>query len=287
MTFDLSSYTKQVSFVEIYEQIRPRYPELAGQTALVTGSGRGIGLFIAMRLVREGMRVVLSDRRADELESALTGFQSVNMPVTAVACDLSLPGEPERLAAAALEALGSMDVLVNNAADLRRREWHEVDGDLFDYQMAVNVKAPFLLSKLAAQAMIRTGAGGSIIHISSVGGQRSHWRGMPYDLTKSAVDSLARTMALDLAKHRVRVNAIAPGATLRAFPGTPAAQSAASLERYREVAARIPMGRFAHALEIAAAAAFLASPESSYITGTTITVDGGLTAQLHPPGQDV
>jgi NAD(P)-dependent dehydrogenase (short-subunit alcohol dehydrogenase family) len=110
---------------------------------------------------------------------------------------------------------------------------------------------------------------------------------MPYDLTKSAIDSLARTMALDLAKHRVRVNAIAPGATQRAFPGAAVTPDPAVLEHRRQVAARVPMGRFGHALEIAAAAAFLASSESSYITGTTLYVDGGLTAQLHPPGQDV
>lgn len=276
----------QPEFTETYRQIIPRYPELSGRAALVTGAGRGIGLYIAMRLAREGMRVMICDRRQPDLESALEGFARAGAQVQAAAADFSLPGEPERLAAQALERLGRVDVLVNNAADLRRKEWHEVSAELFDYQMAVNVRAPFLLSKIIAQSMIDAGAGGSIIHISSVGGLRAHWRGLPYDLTKSAVDSLARTMALDLARYGVRVNAVAPGATARPVPGAPPPQEPA-LERYRQVAGRIPMGRFAHALEIAAAAAFLASPESSYITGTTLYVDGGLTAQLHPPGQDV
>lgn len=286
MNFDPAQYAQQPSFAETYRQITPRYPELSGRAAVVTGSGRGIGLYIAMRLAREGMRVLICDRQESDLAAALSGFDTVGAPVKAIAADLSLPGEAERLAGAAIEALGRIDVLVNNAADLRRKEWHEVDAELFDYQMSVNVRAPFLLSKLAAQAMIEAGEGGSIIHISSVGGLRSHWRGMPYDLTKSAVDSLARTMALDLARYRVRVNAIAPGATLRAAPGADPPQGA-DLERYKQVAGRVPMGRFGHALEIAAAVAFLASPESSYITGTTLYVDGGLTAQLHPPGQDV
>jgi 3-oxoacyl-[acyl-carrier protein] reductase len=224
--------------------------------------------------------VVLTDRQPEDFAPALAGLRGLGARVEGVAAELAEPGAPDRLVDAALAAFGGIDVLVNNAADLRRKEWFEVDETILDYQMAVNVKAPFLLSKRAAQAMIDAGNGGSIIHISSVGGLRSHWRGLPYDFTKSAIDGIARTMALDLARRGIRVNGVAPGATTRAF--TPAED-----ERMRAVSGRIPMGRFGHALEIAAAVAFLASPEASYITGTVLYVDGGLTAQLHPPGQDV
>lgn len=267
-------------FSEVYAEIRPRYHELSGQAALVTGAGRGIGRAIAMRLAREGMRVALADRDTLELQTTLADFQAAGAAVAPLPVDLAEPGAPERLISGTLEAFGRLDVLVNNAADLRRKDLREVDEAFYDYQLAVNLRAPFFLTKLAAQAMIDAGHGGSIIYISSVGGLRAHWRGLPYDLTKSALDSLARVTALEVARDGIRVNAVGPGATQREF--TPA-----ETERTRAVAGRIPLGRMARALEVAAVVAFLASPDASYITGQTIYVDGGLSAQLHPPGQDV
>ena len=243
-----------------------------------------------MRLAREGMRVMLSDLDTPELRETLADFHAQGADVSAIPVDLSEPGAPEQLIRGMLEAFGRLDVLVNNAADLRRKDLREVDEAFYEYQMAVNVRAPFFLTKLAAQAMIARAKGaadsgsdrsaGSILYISSVGGLRAHWRGQPYDLTKSALDSLARVAALEYAREGIRVNAVGPGATRRELdpPET---------DRSREVTARIPIGRMAHALEVASVVAFLASPDASYITGQTIYVDGGLSAQLHPPGQDV
>lgn len=268
-----------MDFAEYYATITPRYPELAGRAALVTGSGRGIGLWIAARLASEGMRVMITDRAAEDLQTAQANFAALGVTVQAAPCDLSLPGAPERLLQTTLDAFGQIDVLVNNAADLRRRYMHEVDEAFYDYQMAVNLKAPFFLSKLAAQAMLARKSGGCIVHISSVGGLRAHWRGLPYDLSKSAIDSLARAQAIELAEHNIRVNAVAPGATR--YTSQPEGDG------YAAIAARIPIRRFALALEIANVVAFLASPDASYITGQTLVVDGGLSAQLSPPGQDV
>lgn len=269
-----------VEFSETYQSIHPRYPELAGQVAIITGASRGIGLGIAMRLAREGMRIFLTDQHEADVQAALQQFRRVEADAAGLACDLALPESPPALVSAALAVYGQIDVLVNNAADLRRRDLLEVDQALYDYQLAVNLKAPFFLAQQTAQAMIQGGRGGAIIFISSVGGLRAHWRGLPYDVTKSGLDSLARASALELAGHGIRVNAVAPGATASRPRDLHEA-------RWRDVAGRVPANRFASVLEIASAVAFLVSPEASYITGQTLYVDGGLTAQLHPPGQDV
>jgi 3-oxoacyl-[acyl-carrier protein] reductase len=270
------------SFTDLYFAMSPRYPELSGKVALVTGSGRGIGRGIAARLGREGMRVILHDRFAAELEGTAGQFRAAGAEVAAIAADLSQPGEAENLAASALQAYGQIDLLINNAADLRRTEFLKIDEALLDYQLALNLKAPFLLSLRIAEAMKNQGQGGCIIHISSVGGLRAHWSGLPYDATKSALDSMTRAMAIDLASAGIRVNSIAPGLTIsertpQRINGHPA----------EAMINRIPARRPASVHDIAGAAAFLASPDAAYITGQVLYVDGGLTAQLSPRGQDV
>jgi NAD(P)-dependent dehydrogenase (short-subunit alcohol dehydrogenase family) len=125
------------------------------------------------------------------------------------------------------------------------------------------------------------GHGGNIIHISSVGGLRAHWRGLPYDVTKGALDAMTRAMALELAAYDIRVNCVAPGATLTEH------HPEINHPRMQEVAARIPLKRFGEGLEIGAAIAFLASDDAAYITGQVVYVDGGITAQLSPPGQPI
>ena len=121
--------------------------------------------------------------------------------------------------------------------------------------------------------------GGSIVNISSVGATRAHHRGVPYDVTKGAINTMTTAMAVDLGRHRIRVNAVAPGVT-RTYRTEPHIGSA----RYLATESRIPMRRFGTVDDIAAAVAFLASDDSSYITGQVIHVDGGITAQLSPPG---
>jgi 3-oxoacyl-[acyl-carrier protein] reductase len=125
----------------------------------------------------------------------------------------------------------------------------------------------------AAQVM-REAGGGNIIHISSVGGLRAHWIGLPYDATKGAIDAMTRTMALDLAEYGIRVNAVAPGATLTERI---AIREPSRMQRYVE---RVPLKRIGLPLEMGATVAFLASPDADYITGQVIYVDGGITIQL-------
>lgn len=262
----------------LFASIRPRYPEFNGQVAIVTGSSRGIGKGIAMRLAREGMRVVLNSWDGDELMRTRDDLLALGATVHAVQADMRRDEDIERLFTETLDTFGALHLLVNNAADLRREHLFDVDTALLDHQIAVNLRGPYLCAHRAAVIM-QANKRGNIINISSVGGLRAHWAGLPYDVTKGGIDSMTRAMSLDLANQGVRVNAIAPGAihVERALPlDDPQSQA---------VAARIPMERFGTPLEIGGVVAFLASDDASYITGQIIYVDGGITVQLSPPGQ--
>jgi NAD(P)-dependent dehydrogenase (short-subunit alcohol dehydrogenase family) len=259
----------------LYTSIQPRYPELAGQVALVTGSSRGIGKGIAIRLAREGMRVVINARSKQAVETTAAELKALGADVVAAPADVSRAAEVARLFDETLQPFGGIHLLVNNAANLERRHFFQVDEALLENELANNIRGPYLCAYRAAEWMRDAGAG-NIVHISSVGGLRAHWRGLPYDLTKGAIDAMTRAMALELAEYNIRVNAIAPGATITERTG--------DLEdtRYQALLRRVPLSRFAQVTEIGAAVAFLASPDAAYITGQIIYVDGGLTAQLSP-----
>lgn len=269
----------------LYEAIRPRYPELMDQVAIVTGSSRGIGLGIALRLAREGMRVVVNGRSPEPVETAVAALRSLGASALAVPADVGRTSEVDRLFDTTLQAFGRVDLLINNAADVRRGRFFEIDEALLDTQLAGNIRGPYMCSYRAAEIMRQTGAG-NIIHISSVGGLRAHWQGLPYDVTKGAIDAMTRAMSLELAAFGIRVNCIAPGAIYNRL-GRRHSDDPAQDPRAAAARERVPLGRLGTTLEIGSVAAFLASPDSSYITGQIIYVDGGLTAQLTPVGQPI
>ncbi len=264
-----------------YTTIPTRYPELADKVAVVTGSSRGIGKGIALRLAKEGMKVVINSRTPEDVAATTEELESYGADVIGVPADQGTTEGVQRLFEATLNAFGTVDLIVNNAADLRRDQFLEADEALLDNQLAANIRGPYLCAQYAARQMRDAGHGGSIVHISSVGGLRAHWRGLPYDMTKGALDTMTRAMALDLARYDIRVNAVAPGATLtERWPDL-------SHPRMQAVAQRIPLQRFGSGLDIGAAVAFLASADAAYITGQILYVDGGITAQLSPPGQPI
>jgi 3-oxoacyl-[acyl-carrier protein] reductase len=261
---------------DLGESLEPRYRELRDRVAVVTGAAKGIGQGIAVRLAGEGMRLVAVDIDADALATTADALRMLDVPVVSFHGDVSRPGDVDRLFEATLEAFATVDVLVNNAADLRRRRLLDEQEGLLELQLATNVAGPYLCSQRAAAIMRRAG-GGSIIHISSVGAARAHHRGLPYDVTKGAINAMTRAMAVDLGGYGIRVNAIGPGLThtyRTDASGDPAA--------YRAAAERVPLRRFGTVADIAAVVAFLVSAEASYVTGQVIYVDGGLTAQLEP-----
>ncbi len=257
----------------LFSSIQPRYPELSGQVAIVTGSSKGIGKGIAIRLAREGMKVVINSRTPASVEATTAELRAAGADVLAVPGDMGQTADVNRLFAATVEAYGTVDLLVNNAANLTRKHFFEVDEALLDAHLTDNIRGPYICAYRAAEIMRDQQKGGNIVHISSVGGVLAHWRGLPYDVTKGALDAMTRAMALELADFGVRVNAVAPGATATET-------TTQDPEKVQLYANRIPIRRFGTPLEMGAAVAFLASPDAAYITGTILYVDGGLTVQL-------
>ncbi len=264
-----------------FATIPARYPELAGQVAVVTGSSRGIGQGIVTRLAREGMKVVITGLDAAEVNSTAQALKVQGADVLPVTVNLDTTAAIDNLLDQTIAAFGTVDVLVNNAADLRRMPFPQVSEDLMDYQLTVNVKAPMLLAQKVGE-ILRAKHSGSIINVTTPGAVRGHLPGMPYDATKGAIDAMTRALAVEYIHDGVRVNAIAPG-----WANTWQADDAEITGKAAEVAARVPMGRPVSVLELAAGVAFLASPDAAYIVGQILYIDGGVTAQLHPPGQPI
>jgi NAD(P)-dependent dehydrogenase (short-subunit alcohol dehydrogenase family) len=263
----------------LFASIHPRYPEFKNHVALITGSSRGIGKGIALRLAREGMKIVIHGVDAQEVEKTTQELHSLNVPTLGIHADFNSDESIKRLFQETLNHFGTLDLLVNNAADLRRAHLPD-DLSLLDHQMNVNIRAPYLCAHHAIEIM-RPLQRGNIVNISSVGGIRAHWAGLPYDVSKGAIDAMTRAMSLDLAQIGIRMNAIAPGAIQaerKPAPDNP---------RMQALVERIPMARFGTPLEIGAMVAFLASDDASYITGQIFYIDGGITAQLSPPGQPI
>lgn len=266
--------------IELYESIQPRYPEFRGKIALITGSSMGIGKGIALRLAREGMQVIVHGKEQEEVAKTVQTLQALGATAWGICADFSKPDGVEQLFDGVRKHYSELFLLVNNAADLRRTHFNEATVEMLDHQLSVNIRTPYLCC-LQAAPMMQPQKQGAIINISSVGGLRAHWSGLPYDMTKGALNAMTRAMALDLARDGIRVNAIAPGAIRGQRTPPPDNQFALS------VSARIPLGRFGTALEIGATVAFLASSDAEYITGQVLYVDGGITAQLSPPGQTI
>lgn len=263
---------------EQFQRLTPRYPELKGQVAVVTGGAKGIGRGIVLRLAREGMRVVIADKDEESLDLTMDFLRKLDTANYAFLGDISQVEVIKQLIEETIDKYAGVNLLINNAANLDCFRLLDEKEDILDLQLATNIRGPYLCSAQAAKFMSRAG-GGTIINISSVGGLRAHWIGLPYDVTKGAVDTMTRAMAIDLAEYNIRVNAIAPGA-IRTWRTSPEDDPAV-----QEMSARIPLRRFGLISEISSVVAFLASSEASYVTGQVIYVDGGITSQLAPPGQ--
>lgn len=243
---------------------------LKGKTAVVTGAASGFGKGIAERFAAEGARVALLDLNEAGARDAAAPLDGA----IALACDVSKAASVEQAFGAAFDAFGKVDILVNNAGwSHRNQPLLEVDEETFDRVYAINVKSIYLTTKAIVPHM-RAKGGGSIVNISSTAGDRPRPGLTWYNSTKGAVNTMTKSMAVELAPDRIRVNAIAPviGATalLETFMGQPD-----SPEIRAKFMASIPLGRFSQASDHAAAALFLASDEAEFITGVILPVDGG------------
>lgn len=241
---------------------------LQGRTALVTGASRGIGAATAQALDRAGARVVLVARGRDMLSEVACTLD--NDPLVLPA-DLRLSDAPATVARQALEALGAVDVLVNNAAVAARLATIDTDAAVIDDMLAVNVRAPLLLIAALLPSMIQRGTG-SIINLSSVSGIVGTPRRAAYAASKGAVDAATRSLAIELGPSGIRVNAVAPGVVDTALwaKNREIASVVATIE------AQTPLRRWATPEDIADVIVFLASDASRFVTGETISADGGM-----------
>ena len=248
---------------------------LEGRTALVTGAGRGIGRACALGLAQAGAEVWLVARTRGEIDDGAAEIRAAGGKAHAFACDVTNSAAMSE----AIAAIPVLDVLVNNAGTNIPEPFVEVSEDHLDRLLTLNVRAAFLVAQAAAKKMLETpdrkSRGGAILHMSSQMGHVGSPNRSVYCLTKHALEGLTKAMALELAEHGIRVLSIAP-----TFVETPMyRQMAARPEFAKWVQDRIPAGRVGQAEEVAAAVVFAASPAASLMTGTSLVVDGGWTAQ--------
>jgi NAD(P)-dependent dehydrogenase (short-subunit alcohol dehydrogenase family) len=245
--------------------------DLDGRVALITGASRGIGEATARLLAEHGAHVVLSSRKQEDLDRVAESIVAAGGKASAIAAHQGDTAALQALVAGVERRCGRLDILVNNAA-ANPYFGHIADTDpgMFDKTVQVNIKGYFELSSLAAKWMQKRG-GGAIVNIASVNGVRPGPMQGIYSITKAAVINMTQAFARECAPWKVRVNAVLPGLTDTKFASALIRNEAI----YQTVLPQIPMGRYASPAEIAPAVLYLASDAASYVTGTSLTVDGG------------
>lgn len=246
---------------------------LAGKTAVITGSTRGIGRAIANLFAREGASIVVHG--TDAVRAGVTVGEIEQRGGRAAAClgDVADDSFAAKLADFALERFGSLDVFVANAGMVSFESFLDMPADTFRQFLDVHVSGAFTTTQAAARKMVQAGNGGTILHMSSVSAIHAMFGYTAYCTAKSAVMALMRVSSLELAAHKITVNAIAPGPVQNEMM-----DQLWGPERLKERCRTIPAGRLAQPEEVAQAALFLASPGARYITGQSLFIDGGATA---------
>ncbi|MAH88215.1 MAG: 3-oxoacyl-ACP reductase [Kiloniella sp.] len=244
--------------------------DLSGKSALVTGAGRGIGKAAARALAGAGATVTLVARTATEIESAAAEIRTQGGKGNAVAADLSDLDAVEGLA-----AHGPFNILFNNAGINRPETFADVSEENFDAIFGLNVRSAFFLAQMVVRGLLEAGEGGSIINVSSQMGHVGGRNRSVYCASKHAMEGFTKAMALDLAERHIRANTLSP-----TFIRTPLTAPFFEDEAFMsDTLSRIPMGRVGETSDLVGAILFLASDASSLVTGTSIKVDGGWTAQ--------
>ncbi len=254
--------------------------KIAGKVAVVTGGAKGIGAAVARLFAAEGARVVIADIDREAADKTVRAITEAGGDCFFQETDVSDAQQVSTLFQQTVERYGPPHILVNNAGIVHgpavERHFLEMSNEMWDQLLGVNLSGVFYCSLQAARLMAQQEEG-CIINMSSCGATRAHRLRVGYDAAKGGMEAATRTMALDLAPWGIRVNALAPGAISVTERSPVGAEKAAGPEDL------IPLGRLGTPEEVAQAALFLASDAAAYITGHTLFVDGGLTAQLRPP----
>jgi 3alpha(or 20beta)-hydroxysteroid dehydrogenase len=249
---------------------------LDGKTALITGAANGIGLAIGRALGREGAALCLADIDETQLQVAADTLQAEGMRVLSVRCDVSSRESVRNTIRLAVESLGGLDILVNNAAAYTPTlPFEKIDDEQWKKAFAVNVTGAFLMSQEALPYLRQSGKA-SIVNIASQLALVATEGQAAYCASKGALLQLNRAMSLDLARYGIRVNAVCPGGT---STGRLARRFGSLAQAEEQLGARHPLGRLARAEEIGPAVVYLAGDESSFVTGSSLVVDGGYTAR--------
>jgi NAD(P)-dependent dehydrogenase (short-subunit alcohol dehydrogenase family) len=253
--------------------------DISGQTAIVTGAGRGIGKSVATLFAAAGAKVVLADVVADSAASAAHEITAAGFTAHAVAVDISEEASVKALYASSLRKFGPANILVHCAAIFPKYALLEISVEQWDQIQAVNTRGTLLVMREAIKQMRSTGQGGAIVNISSVSGEREVvFHNAAYGASKAATTNLTRVAALEFGSDRIRVNAVLPGGT-----ATEGAKEAGEAMKKRGLElkgpmtqpGRVPLGAMGTPDDIAAACLFLASPAAKFITGQCLAVDGG------------
>jgi NAD(P)-dependent dehydrogenase (short-subunit alcohol dehydrogenase family) len=246
-------------------------PPLEHLMALVTGAGRGLGRSIAGELAAQGAEVVLVSRSKDEVEAAAAGIRAEGGKARGYDCDVTDTAQVGAL----ITRVGAVDILVNNAGTNVPRPFTDVDEATFGAIFEVNVAGTFFTTQAVVRQLLSRGSGGSIINVSSQMGHVGAANRSVYCASKHAVEGLTKSLAVELAPHGIRVNAVAP-----TYLVTPMTEPFLADPGFRaDSVSRIPIGRLGTVDDVLPAVVFLADPRTAFITGHSLLVDGGYTAQ--------
>ncbi len=248
--------------------------DLAGKKALVTGATKGMGRHAAIALAHAGAEVFLSGRNEGELAECAEEVRALGQRAETQTAELADVDAVRRLGGAAIETMGGIDVLINNAGVALLEPVLDVTVEKWDAQLDVNLKAPFFLAQTVARAMVESGRGGKIINIASTAGLIGVPEHAAYCASKGGLLTLTKTLAFELGPHNIQVNAICPAIVM-----TPMGRQVWDHPGVREEALeKMPVGRFGKEVDVSAAVVYLASSASDWMSGSQLVVDGGLTA---------
>ncbi len=254
--------------------------ELKDKVAIVTGGSQGIGKAAALRLAAEGASVVIAARGRELLDKVALEIRAAGGRVAAVQADVSRAEDCARLVAEAVKAFGRLDILVNNAGTSATGEFESVTDDIWQADFELKLFAAIRLARLAIPHMKRQG-GGRIVNITNIGAKQPRAKSMPTTVTRAAGLAFTKALSKEFAPHQILVNTVCIGLVRAGQHERKAAKAGIALEQfYANMGKDIPLGRVGRAEEVANAIAFLASEAASYITGTSINLDGGTSAVL-------